>query len=73
MVDYDVLPEIELRLHSLTKEIHQSMDELLKIKEELPEEDPSGNETGIKAMEQPVVEETRSIVERTEELKAEGR
>ena len=44
MIDYDVLPEIELRLHSLTKEIHQSMDELIKIKEELPED--ASNESG---------------------------
>ena len=46
MVDYDILPEIELRLHSLIKDIHKSMDELLKVKDELPED--ASNEEEVK-------------------------
>ena len=45
MVDYDILPEIELRLHSLIKDINQSMDELHRMKEEFPEN--LSNLTGI--------------------------
>ena len=38
-IDYDILPEMELRLHSLIKEINQCLDDLVKIKDEIPDEE----------------------------------
>ena len=52
MVDYDILPEIELRLHSLIKDINQTFDELQKINEEIPEAPTNSTGTQEKAPEE---------------------
>ena len=33
IVDYDIQPEIELRLHALIKEINQALDDIKKVQE----------------------------------------
>ena len=44
MIDYDILPEMELRLHSLIKQINQCLDDLVSIKDELPDEEEDKTE-----------------------------
>ena len=63
MIDYDILPEMELRLHTLIKQINQCMDDLVSIKDELPEEDePKTKKEG---------EDERDVIERINALQTE--
>ena len=41
IVDYDIQPEIELRLHALIKEIDQALDDIKRVQQEL---DPKSSE-----------------------------
>ena len=63
-IDYDILPEMELRLHSLIKEINQCLDDLVKIKDEIPDEEDE-KETEVEGQDE------RDIVERINALQAE--
>ena len=63
MIDYDILPEMELRLHTLIKQINQCMDDLVSIKDELPEDDDvKTNKEG---------EDERDVIERITALQTE--
>ena len=65
MIDYDILPEMELRLHSLIKQINQCLDDLVSIKDELPDEDVDKTE------EEKNVDDERDIVVRMNHLQEE--
>ena len=65
MIDYDILPEMELRLHSLIKAIHACMDDLIKIREELPDEEQEKVEAKVEG------DDGRDVIQRINELQTE--
>ena len=66
IIDYDILPELELRLHTLIKDINQCMDDLIKIKDEIPD-DPEEK----KVIENVEGNDERDLVQRIDEIQAE--
>ena len=59
IVDYDIQPEIELRLHALIKEINQALDDIKKVQEQV---DPSVSEEPVQELD---------VIQKTQQLKAE--
>ena len=59
IVDYDIQPEIELRLHALIKEINQALNDIKKEQEQV---DPSVSEEPVQELD---------VVQKTQQLKAE--
>ena len=47
IIDYDIQPEIELRLHALIKEINQALDDIKKVQEQV---DPSISEEPVQEL-----------------------
>ena len=66
IIDYDILPELELRLHTLIKDINLCMDDLIKIKDEIPDDQEEK-----KVIEKVEGNDERDLVQRIEEINTE--